>query len=430
MIKITTTKAPLIVIDGANIGHWSSIAGEANTKHFRSDRLLQAVTACQDAGLDPIVLLPQKFLTSQYKHNVAKDVDSLLALETQGLLSRLPSYINDDNPILELALKSSGYVLSNDGFNDHLKSGKIDQLFRQTRVFKCFEFKHQLQLIPPERYAGKKTQYQPPPTTTPPPTPSTKIKNRKKKPHGGVAGGVGTLRRERPHLRKKQHPSPQPQPLQKTNPNPHQKQLLDLQERLEELEYVNASLYQQIDIHNVFDQLREAESAEEFESAFDLLESYQDQLSTVHYNRLIAIVKFIHVPSPPSRKEGWQQVKQRFGIFMVAHKQKKEEQERLIRQRIEREREQEAEEQRKNALLLQLQRDTAKAKQIQEQRKRELELKALHHLRQQQQQHFNLPFTAAPLPPQLSLYQRQQQQQQQQQAIKIKIQQITNIHNH
>ena len=110
-----------IVIDGANIGH-ISVPGQTRSKHFHAFRLEQAVNACQNAGFSVLILLPQYFIASKHKNNLAKDVNTLLDLETQGLLTRLPSNINDDLPIINLAVSRNGYILSNDNFNEMFAS--------------------------------------------------------------------------------------------------------------------------------------------------------------------------------------------------------------------------------------------------------------------------------------------------------------------
>jgi len=149
---------PLCVIDGANIGHFNTVRGKQHDKKFSSDRLLQAVKQCLVWHLRPVILLPQKFINSKHQHNTAKDVEILLAMENQKppQLIQLPSYINDDNPILDFALKYNGYVLSNDGFQDHIRKGKITQQFVNSQQFRCHLGlrEGELVFIPPEGFSA------------------------------------------------------------------------------------------------------------------------------------------------------------------------------------------------------------------------------------------------------------------------------------
>jgi len=401
------SKRPLIVIDGANIGHFNTIAGQANTKKFRSDRLLQAVTACQEFGLEPLVLLPQKFLTSNYKHNVAEDVESLLALEAQDppLLSRLPSYINDDNPILRLALEESGYVLSNDGFNDHIRSGLITKEFNSTRVFKCYEFKGTLKLVPPEQAKGRvnrKKKYQPPP----PLTPMTQQK-RHHPPHHHQQQQPSPQHQQHP-----QHPQQQQQRHQ-SNYDEHQ-QLKDLKQRIFVLEQENAVLLQENHIQDALNKFSESQTTEGFDKAFTDLEVYQPHLTDLHFGRLKMIVKRIVVPASEERKQNWRPVTHRFRDLCKTRNEQKKAQELLIRQRIEEEQRLEAIKQREAFLLEKLQRDQAKAKQLLEQKRQAATLEKERALLRQRQQHFNLPPTPSPFQ-----QQRQQQRRPPQQPVSL-----------
>ena len=125
---------PLIVIDGANIGHYNTTPGKVGVKFFSSDQLRKAVTACLKNGLQPRILLPQHYLDSKHKDNVADDVEILLQLEKDGFLVRLPSNINDDLPIIDLAKHKGAFILTNDGFKDHVESGLINSEFIKARI--------------------------------------------------------------------------------------------------------------------------------------------------------------------------------------------------------------------------------------------------------------------------------------------------------
>jgi len=140
-----------IVIDGANIGHLL-VPGQENSRQFHAFRLEQAVNACNKKGFSVIILLPQHYIESQYKKIPIEDVNYLLNLEKAGLLSRLPSYINDDRPIIDLAKAKNGYILSNDHFKDHIQSGFLPTKFRAERLFKCYALKNELVLIEPDQY--------------------------------------------------------------------------------------------------------------------------------------------------------------------------------------------------------------------------------------------------------------------------------------
>jgi hypothetical protein len=64
----------------------------------------------------------------------------------------LPSNINDDIPIIDLAKAKNGYILSNDHFKDHIQSGFLPTKFRAERLFKCYALKNELVLIEPDQY--------------------------------------------------------------------------------------------------------------------------------------------------------------------------------------------------------------------------------------------------------------------------------------
>lgn len=82
-------------------------------------------------------------------------MNTLLDLETQELLTRLPSNIDDDIPIINLAVSRNGYILSNDNFNNHVTSGKITTSFRSERVIKCYPVQNELVLILPDNFQGE-----------------------------------------------------------------------------------------------------------------------------------------------------------------------------------------------------------------------------------------------------------------------------------
>ena len=59
--------------------------------------------------------------------NVPDDVDLLIELKDQGLVSGVPSWNYDDSYLIEYAKNKKAYIISNDRFADHVKVyGKDD----------------------------------------------------------------------------------------------------------------------------------------------------------------------------------------------------------------------------------------------------------------------------------------------------------------
>ena len=374
----------ICVIDGANIGHYDTTPGEANGKKFSTTRLLQAVSACHDWGMRPIIILPQKFLSSNHQHNVAEDVESLLALQTQHppQLIQTPSYCNDDIPCLRMAIKEGGYVLSNDGFQDHIKSGFIDKTFAEERLFKCSlsANRDRLALIPP-----KGCYLQGPSNNAPAPpviqttrsrsrhssksTKSTKSKSKSSNSKSSKSKSSNNNNNNNNTTFSSSSSS--------TNDDWYRQRIQFLESENEELRHSNT-------MYGIFEQLACAETNANFHVAFEAVES-MIQLNLFQeedYKKLVSIVKLIHLGE--KRQESWICVKARYGIIML-EKKRKEEEERALREYEERQR-LEAEKQRMEAERARLDREyqTQQLKLKMEEERKQL-------LLQQHQSHFNIP---------------------------------------
>jgi len=291
---------PLCVIDGANIGHFNTIKGVRNQKHFSSHRLLQAVAAVREWGMRPHILLPQKFISSRNSHNHAKDVDSLLSLEKKNLLSRLPSHIDDDNPIIDLAIERNAFILTNDGFIDHLSSGKISHEFTQSNVFKCYELDSQLKLVPPV-HCRLKRPAPPTPTTSPVATPATAKSTKSTK------------------STKQQH-----------HHHHNQQQLID---RIQQLETENHDLQQENKTYVALERVCMSETSLEFTEAFDVVESFVHERLFCHDLDMASkeedtfFYKLKKIASTKSSSHEFKTVEPRYRALMHMYLQRKEVQE-------------------------------------------------------------------------------------------------------
>ena len=360
---------PFCFIDGANIGHFNTVQGMQNVKKFRSDRLLQAVSACHEWQLRPRVMLPEKFITSRHKHNMSKDVKSLLAMEAEGLLVRLPSYINDDKPILDAAMNNDGYVLSNDGFQDHLKSGKISQLWAKTKQFRChvhFNGDDALTLIPPADYNGYTPPNRAPPNRVPPSRSRAPPNPNQKSTKSSSSNSSNSSISNPNSIPSRQHQ------LQSHTPTVH------LQQRVNALEKEVAQLRASNKLHRVFDQLARAETEEEFRQVFATIEKLIPNFQEEDFKRMESIKNLIH--HGEMRQDAWFVVNAKYLGIM---EQRREE----LRQREEERMRREAEAQRREQ---ELQRQQQQRKQQQLQRQQQLREDREKVLRKQQRQHFKL----------------------------------------
>eukprot|EP00747_Dinoflagellata_sp_TGD_P107448 gnl/TRDRNA2_/TRDRNA2_170138_c1_seq1.p1 gnl/TRDRNA2_/TRDRNA2_170138_c1~~gnl/TRDRNA2_/TRDRNA2_170138_c1_seq1.p1 ORF type:complete len:284 (+),score=86.09 gnl/TRDRNA2_/TRDRNA2_170138_c1_seq1:575-1426(+) len=139
-----------VVVDGANVGRFADAQDALRMKFrtnapppFSSWKVLAAVAAIEQKGMTPLVLLPQKFVSSSYPELRADDPKALLRLQERGILEQVPSNIDDDRAVIRRALEvgqSTGdvaFVLTNDVFKNHVADGFVTKQWIDST---CYRF--------------------------------------------------------------------------------------------------------------------------------------------------------------------------------------------------------------------------------------------------------------------------------------------------
>ncbi len=127
---------PVCVIDAANIGRWSSHITVAGGKpQLITGQIVAAVDLVREWGMRPVALVPQFFLENKRRIPYADDVSTLRDLEQRGVVEKLPNSIDDDVAIIRRAKQLRGYVLTNDQFRDHQRSGEVTRPWMRRHVF-------------------------------------------------------------------------------------------------------------------------------------------------------------------------------------------------------------------------------------------------------------------------------------------------------
>ena len=125
-----------LVIDCANVGRWATDP-KSNPAPFSSWKISAAVNTAKSQGFRPLALCPANFINGAKQSVVADDPAELLELQKLGFLELLPVGTFDDFMIIDRAIELGGFVLTNDGFLDHVHSGKISKIWSESR---CISF--------------------------------------------------------------------------------------------------------------------------------------------------------------------------------------------------------------------------------------------------------------------------------------------------
>lgn len=126
---------PICVIDTANIGRWSSRITVDGKPQLITGQIVAAIDLVREWGMRPVALVPQFFLENKRQIPYADDVSTLRDLEQCGVVEKLPNSIDDDLAIIRRAKQLRGYVLSNDQFRDHQRSGEVTRLWIRRHMF-------------------------------------------------------------------------------------------------------------------------------------------------------------------------------------------------------------------------------------------------------------------------------------------------------
>jgi len=122
----------LIFLDGLNIATGTDADGG---KYFKAHRILKVKEFFEEKGHEVIVVLPQGFFNSNYKKGghdrrcSRKDIPYLERLDKQKAVLEVPSGDDDDNMMIQAAIKYKGCVVSNDRYRDKKMENQNDPDF-------------------------------------------------------------------------------------------------------------------------------------------------------------------------------------------------------------------------------------------------------------------------------------------------------------
>ena len=162
---VAVIKPRFILLDGANIGRWSG-SGDPSTEitvstgsslpshlqhlpastapltrsmtRFDSWQVAAAVHAVESSlGTPALICLPEQYVRRPERLGV-RDVELLLLLQRQGKLHRLPAGADDDTALIQLAVDSNTWIVTNDNLRDHVYRKTVSRDWVACRLIKFY----------------------------------------------------------------------------------------------------------------------------------------------------------------------------------------------------------------------------------------------------------------------------------------------------